>query len=70
MANIAANILIVFILTLVLSENVFGAKQKTITPPFKLNGRSLNCLSTRYIVISMAHKWPFNETIRAPFALI
>ena len=29
------------ILTLVLSENKFWTKQKTITPLFKLNGRSL-----------------------------
>ena len=29
------------ILTLVLSEKKFWSKQKTITPPFKLNGQSL-----------------------------
>jgi hypothetical protein len=38
------------ILTLVLSEKKFWAKQKTITPPFKLNGRSLTLADVGYPV--------------------
>ena len=37
------------ILTLVLSKKKFGTKQKTISPPFKLNGRSLSILYVLYI---------------------
>jgi hypothetical protein len=39
------------ILTLVLSKKKFWTKQKTITPHFKLNGRSLNLQKTEYMVI-------------------